>query len=279
MIPSNNAAWSGGQAFEGEEDWHIVDATTGRNLTYKSNHHSLVREVTYDPRLGMLYSHPVEELSLLRTRVLAHLDSPAAVPPGGVVPLPTPPLLANQSEVRVSFAMPSNAVTLGVRVMTKPDCVPAVGRPCPPRNRTMWSAGMGFSVAIVAPPNTAAAAAWGVTAGADPDRATHAPVGFYAGIMPLLRTEKHINMTLYVDQTFVECFFNNGRYSLAVPVPVSLMAPGGGNTLQGVEIFASGQGVNVLSATVWQMSDTWPDIKTHGRPNHKANQETETVMV
>eukprot|EP01047_Picozoa_sp_COSAG01_P032614 COSAG01_NODE_2366_length_7816_cov_3.797460_4_plen_79_part_00 len=56
------------------------DARLGPTLTLKSNHQSLIREVTYDPRLGMLCFSPIEEMALLRRAVLASI-------PGGGVPI------------------------------------------------------------------------------------------------------------------------------------------------------------------------------------------------
>lgn len=226
----------------------------------KSNHQTLLREVTYDPRLGMLVFSPIEELALLRSGVLASIDAPVAVPAGGVVPLRTPPMLGNQSEVRISFAMPAVPVTFGLRVLTRPDC------PLPPcQNRTFLSSGMAFSVGYQPAPANGSAA-WTVVAGGNPDRNTHMPVR--GGLMPLLRGETTLDMVVYVDHTGAEAFFAGGRFAYADDAQQSYMVAGN-NTLQGIEVFASGPGVTVLNATVWRMADTWPDVSTHGRPNRK----------
>ena len=114
--------WVQGPGLQGQEDAQLDGAS------YKVNHQSLVREVTYDKRLGMLNFLPVQETELLRRERLAQIDMPTAVPRNGVLPLRTPPTAANQSEVRVLFAMPTNVTTLqfGVRVMTSPRSVLAV---------------------------------------------------------------------------------------------------------------------------------------------------------
>ncbi len=239
--------------FNGEED-AILDGV----LTYKVNHQSLLREVTFDPRLGMLCFLPVEEMTLLRQEVLADIRTPTAVPAGGVLPLRTPPNVANQSEVRVSFTVPSVSVTFGVRVMASTG--PCPGGVCPPRNFT--SSGLDFAVAFT-PPTSAGAAAWGVGVGSG--------LNPTVGRLPLLRTDEEIDIVVYVDHTVVEVFFAGGRYPLTAHVPTDLLLPHGGNTWQGVEIFASGAGVTVLNATVWRMADTWDDVRTHGRPNHRTS--------
>ena len=85
--------------------------------------------------------------------------------------------------------------------------------------------------------------------------------------MPLLATDKSIDMVLYVDHTVVEVYFMGGRYALTDHVPPTLLLPGGyNNTVQGVDIFASAPGVTVLNATVWKMADIWEDVPSHGRP-------------
>jgi hypothetical protein len=75
----------------------------------------------------------IEELQLLRKEVLGQLDKPTEIPMagtpyvGGVLALDTPPLRANQSEVRVSFALPNKPVTFGVRVMASVDAAACAG--------------------------------------------------------------------------------------------------------------------------------------------------------
>ena len=89
------------------------------------------------------------------------------------------------------------------------------------------------------------------------------------GKLPLLKTEKEIELILYVDQTVVEAYYQGGRVAFTDHVPTNLLLPKGNNKVQGVEIFASGPGVTVLNATVWKMGDIWTDIATHGRPSRK----------
>ena len=89
--------------------------------------------------------------------------------------------------------------------------------------------------------------------------------------MPMLASDTSIDLALYVDHTVVEAYFMGGRYALTQHVPPSLLLPSGNNTVQGIEIFASGSTgaagvVSVLNATVWQMSDIWDDVPSHGRP-------------
>jgi hypothetical protein len=240
--------WAQGGKFVGEEDSLFGE------LTLKANHQSLLREVTYDPRLGMLCFSPVPELAQLRTTVLASMTTPTAIPASGILSLPTPPTAANQSEIRVSFAMPTTAVTFGVRVMTPPDAMP----------RTFLSAGFDFSVGFTPPP--AGIAAWSVVVGGRADRKTHLPVGPTATQLPLLSgVDSSVEMVLYVDQTVVEVFFMGGRVAITDFIPTAFFLPTSNNTVQGVELFASGPGVTVLNATVWAMSDTWTNVATHGR--------------
>ena len=223
--------WVMGGKFEGEEDGTLL-GVDGRNLTRKANHQSLLREVTYDPRLGMLYFTPVEELRQLRGSILAQVATPTTIPAalgpravGGVLPLPVPPLWANQSEVRVVFAVPTKAAVFGVRVLAKlDDCVHP---PCKPVPRDMLSPGMSFSVAFTPAPvrpgaaqgsgddgamgGAAATTAWNITVGEGVDRSTHMPAGHGTGSMPMLSTDTQIEIVLYVDQVVVEAYFAGGR--------------------------------------------------------------------
>jgi hypothetical protein len=94
--------------------------------------------------------------------------------------------------------------------------------------------------------------------------------------LPLLVTDKTIEMVLYVDHTVVEAFFMGGRLAVTTRVPQNLLLPGGNNTAQGVEIFAVGEDVTVLNATLWRLEDIW-DPETHGRPHHKTLKTTDEL--
>eukprot|EP00040_Diaphanoeca_grandis_P013401 m.67746 g.67746 ORF g.67746 m.67746 type:complete len:651 (-) comp23864_c0_seq1:41-1993(-) len=283
--------WIQGPGFIGEGD------AIWQGMTLKSNHQSLLREVTYDPRFGSLNFFPVEEMALLRGDVMGKITTPTAIPANGVLPLVASQ--ANQSEVRVSFAIPSTPVTFGVRVMTVPDVCKRT--PCPAR--TWSSGGVAFVVAFVPPTPTSNVtdrarvgararardrdserdvgddgvgdgiigdvSAYNATVGILDD-ASRAPGSASRGPLPLLTTEKQIDITIYVDQTVVEVFYAGGRYNIVDHVQPSLFFGNvSNNTLQGVEIIAIGEGVTVLNATVWSMKDAYNNVNTHDRPNRK----------
>ena len=161
------------------------------------------------------------------------------MPAGGVLPLGGPDTwggAANQSEIRVSFAVPRSAVTLGVRVMCGSD-------------------GAGFDVAVdFVPPAAPGAQSWAVQAGGQ--------------TLPLLATDEAIELVLFVDHTVVEAFFQRGRLAMTSHFPQGLLQPGN-NSQQSVGIFATGgPGARVLNASMWAVSDIW-DPATHGRPHQK----------
>jgi len=254
-------AWLQGAAFIGQED------TLFGSLSMKTNVQSLLCELTYDPRLGILNVFPIPELALLHGALLASVSSPTAISsPSGVLALPTPLLLANQSHVTVTFALPASAVTLGVRVMTSNG---TCGQACPPRT---FDQSAGFSAMIGYTPPPPGALAWGVPVGSYFDPKARIPVGGGMGTLPLLRTDAQLDITVFVDHNIVEVFFMGGRYAMSLHVADSLLLPRngtmGGNVLQGVELIASGEGVVVTQASVWRMGDAWEDVATHGRPNH-----------
>ena len=64
-------AWHMGGKFEGEEDGTLqpTAAAGGRNLTVKNNHQTLLREVTYDPRLGILNFKMLRQARLRRSEM------------------------------------------------------------------------------------------------------------------------------------------------------------------------------------------------------------------
>jgi len=246
--------------------WSQPAGVNGVGERYKGSTQSLLREVTYDPRLGMLYFYPIEEYSQLRSKVLAKSSSPFTL--SKVMVLATPANLANQSEVRVRFKIPTVAVRFGVRVMTG-TCTGGPHDEC--------TAGAPFGTEFFIdykPPAVAAAAAWAVTVGSN--RSTVPPQNGKAtpqsGAMAILRNEKEIELLVYVDQTVCEAFFAGGRFAMVTQVPAGGLLPGfmGNNSDQGVELFASVPGVvEVEAATVWQMGNIWNDVRTHDRDEER----------
>ena len=82
-----------------------------------TNTNSMAREVTYDPQLQRLIFFPIQEMSTLRRSVLG------GAPPGTVIAPNEPLTLATganvlQSELRVSFAMPTQPVQIGVTLLS-----------------------------------------------------------------------------------------------------------------------------------------------------------------
>jgi len=218
-----------GRAFDGERD-HVVDG-----LRFKGNTQSLVREVKYEPRLGMLTYLPVAEMAGLRAGLLANAST---VVVDGVEALDVPRLLANQSEIRVSFAVPAAPARLAVRVMTDDG-----------------GAGTDFYVAF----EPSAEAAWTVEAGsADARRSAN-----QTARLPLLATDATIDVLLYVDHTVVEAFFQGGRVAVATQLPLEALLPTGGNGRQGVALLAAPAATATVA--VWRLASIWDDVATHGR--------------
>ena len=250
--------WVQGAGLQGQED------ATWMGLSLKNNHQSLLREVTYDPRLQMLNFQPTPEMRQLRRQVLSSIATATPVPPHGVIELPTPPLLANQSEVRVTFAMPTTRVNFGVRVMT--DCVPGGGGggpACPP----LGSVGMEYALSFAPPEQHLSGEVFNATVGKG---ANGVPAGFGVSPLPLLTSETTLELVVFVDHSVIEVFWQRGRIVMTDHVDSKLFAaPPSLNPVQGVQIWASGPGVTVLNATVWRLADTWSNVTTHGRPWYK----------
>ena len=181
--------------------------------------------------------------------------------------LDVPPLLANQSQVRVTFERPKQSVRFGVRVMTGvcgPKPTPST-KWCTPGDRFYTEFFVDYK-----PAPSADDAAWGVTVGSN--RSTVPPVNpklvNQVGTMPVLKSDDEIEIRVYVDQTVCEAFFARGRVAVTTQVPLGGLLPGylGNNTEQGVELFASRPGVVTFKdAAVWKMGQIWRDVRTHDR--------------
>eukprot|EP01048_Picozoa_sp_COSAG05_P015427 COSAG05_NODE_1862_length_3942_cov_5.107468_3_plen_459_part_00 len=268
--------WVRGPGLAGE-----ADAMLGE-LTLKNNHQSLLREVTYDPRLGILCFSPIQETALLRQAVLASIPGVGGgsggagvhIAAGGVLPIgdaATHGGAANQSEIRLSFAVPKGTITLGARVMCS-------GHP----SGACFEIGLAFT-----PPPLS-----NIGQGQQQQRAWLVEVTGRAAnngdpeegggiFVPMLKSDQTIELVIYVDHTVVETYVQGGRLALTQHLPVNLLQPGPAGNItaqQSVEVFArssggggggGAEGVTMLNATMWRMDDIWSDPVTHGRPRHK----------
>jgi len=103
-----------------------------------SSAQTLPRELTWNPELQQLVHSPVEEQDKLRGDALSDIKTTQLKANQPLSLGDFPPHVGNQSEVEVSFAIPSKAGTFGVAVMAKD---------------VAFKSGMYFYVNYVPPPN------------------------------------------------------------------------------------------------------------------------------
>lgn len=178
---------------------------------------TLPREITWNPELQQLVFSPVEEQDKLRGAIIGSL-SKQTLPAGKPVSLGLPKQLGNQSEVMVSFVRPSVAARLSVQVMASEE------------------AGVEFFVEYVPPSGDGISE---VTVGS----------GKTTDTLRLSPNDKTIDMRLYVDNTFTEAYWMNGRVAMTIVTKATEEA----NVLVGV---SKGE-VALDSATVWAVGSIW----------------------
>ena len=179
---------------------------------------TLPRQVTWHPELQQLIFSPIEEQAELRGDVIGSLkdESLSADAP---TPLNLPASAGNQSEIQISFKRPETAVRITVSVMV--DAIKAAA-----------GGGQFFVDYVPSVPN--------VTVGSP-------------GVveqLKLLPTDKTLNLTLYVDNTFTEAYWMGGRVAHTAVTKSS-----GGQ--DDVTIAANQSGVVVNEAMAWSVQPIW----------------------
>ena len=92
-----------------------------------------------------------------------------------------------------------------------------------------------------------------------------------AGDFPIIVGERSIDLAVFIDNTWIEWFVQQGRFAQTVAVPAAALN-GGFNTgaQQGIRIFTNATaeqgGVTVESAVAWHMRSIWRNAMTHDRP-------------
>eukprot|EP01043_Picozoa_sp_COSAG02_P024466 COSAG02_NODE_1337_length_13193_cov_9.142050_5_plen_565_part_00 len=130
-----------------------------------TNTNSMAREITYDPQLQTLNYFPVSEMAALRRKVLGGAPAGTLIAPQKPLTLATEAGVI-QSELRVSFALPTESVRVGVTLLGKA----RGGSTVIYIDFTPNPAGAGASAGAGAgaePGSSGSASKWGVTAGVD----------------------------------------------------------------------------------------------------------------
>jgi beta-fructofuranosidase len=209
-----------------------------------TNTNSLPRVATYDPALQSLLFFPVEEMENLRGKKLANVGEQDV---SGSVPLNLKTGI-RQSEMKVSFAMPTEATRLGVSVMTGTDADGNV---------------FGTEVFIDFVPNNNNDDFWYVQAGHDsssmlcPNKTksglgtpSHIACPVHQLPLPLKRSDSTLDISIWVDNLVVEAYFMGGRNPWTIALPCAALADGE----RGAAVFADGAGAKLQSVQAWAVA-------------------------
>eukprot|EP01047_Picozoa_sp_COSAG01_P024187 COSAG01_NODE_1487_length_10136_cov_8.813390_6_plen_770_part_00 len=229
------------------QSWLAPDVDSGAKMRpFKYNTQGLLREVRYDPRLRLLTTFPIEEISQLR------IQPPLArLPKTGILLKSSKNITfvragANQTELRFKFSIdpwPALPTMVGCRVMT-------VNHSC------------GIELIILVYPQPESAKVWRARAIVH-RRSLGGPN--MLGEWPLIAGED-IEVAVFLDSTWIEWFIARGRFAQTVAVPMAAL---NGSATQSIEFFTNvsdGTSVHLSTATAWKMRSIWHNTSTHDRP-------------
>jgi sucrose-6-phosphate hydrolase SacC (GH32 family) len=204
----------------------FFDPVKGRRINFgwatvpPASTQTLPREVTWHPELQQLVYSPVDEQKSLRGKVIGSLQKKPLTANQSAA-LAMPKQAGNQSEVQVSFERPQSAVRLSVNVMV---------------DAQTNNKGSEFFIEYTPPQNNG------------PVQVQVGTPGTYS-TLNLLPSDKTIDLTLFVDNTFTEAFWMGGR------VAMTIVTKSSGGT-DDVSITANQPGVTA-SATAWEVGSIW----------------------
>ena len=213
---------------------------------------SLPREVTWNPELQQLCYAPLEEQAELRLApALATPSSPFVLQPDAAPHVlgPWPGSVGNQSEVQVTFALPTAATTIGLVVMGGAD---------------VESSGTLFFVDFTLPSSPDDAIVWPrtVVVGAMTNRTAATKSGnfncgtpgvkCYNDTLQLTARDRNITLRAFVDNNVAECYWQDNRVASFVEAPATVEAA--------VALFSTGNSSvaqTVESVEAWRVGDIW----------------------
>ena len=195
------------------------------------NTNSLPREVRYDPLLQQLLFFPLEEMKALRDTVIAQSEMKVVT---GRWQLTALTKQVAQSEIKVSFAIPTAATKFGVSVMT--GAFP---------NGSKFGIDLFVEFKPLNRGNT-----WSVQAGYDSSSMT--PGLRSSETLTLKSSDKTIDLSIWIDNVVAEVFFMGGRAAWTVPLPCAAI-DAAAKSGTGIDIFNAKDAITVKHATVWSM--------------------------
>ena len=238
---------------------------------WESSHHTLPRQVTWNPDLEQLEFAPLTpELQRLRGEAIGAVKSrmlPANNQPVSV--LGANASAGRQSELVVTFKRPDRAVTLTVEVMIPANST-ANTELTANTTRSSGSSGGGVEFTISYKPPAAAevAAAESGAAGAPTSTASDprsfaevqvgCPVIKATDTLRLLPAEDTIEVRVFVDNVVAEVYWQGGRVVMTVPTRSTCSGP---SCAADMTIRADQSGITLVSADAWAMGSIWQSVE------------------
>lgn len=201
---------------------------------------TMAREITWNSELQQLVFSPIEEQIQLRGKILANLTT-TKINANETLSLGNwGESVGNQSEVYVTFEIPNYIATFGVVVMTGSDGGKASGTYfyvdySPESNE------VNINDSIDEPPKYHT-----ITVGAMQNRT--GSVRKTTDTLRLSPNDKTISMHIFVDNTFSEAYWQNGRVAMTVTTPATDEA--------GMAI-SSDASIILKHAHVWRVNNIW----------------------
>ena len=171
---------------------------------------TVARHLTYDPRTHMVNSFPVPELAQLRTRTLGTIAAATT---------PTDLPVSSACDIEVTFARPTAATTLAVRVQ-----------------------GGTFTVEYVPGSSVNVSFVNSTSLLGDGDGSN-----FPTDVLPMLATDTTVSLRILLDADIAEAYFQRGRVAMTVEIPRSRYT---------AKVLASPT-ARLINASSWQMGSIW----------------------
>jgi len=226
-----------------------------------SSTQTLPRSITWNPELQQLVYSPVEEQDKLRGDTLSDLSNKPLVADTELSLGNFPGSSGNQSEVEVVFELPATAATFGLIVMGGGAATATTSTSTTSESESgslspTGGVGTYFYVDYVPPaagsvdewnPHTVQVGAGAVASLTNVD-GSFKPNGGTVDTLKLSPNDKTISIRVYVDNTFSEAYWQNGRVAMTITTPA---------TPQASMSVKSTAAVTMASAKAYKVNSIW----------------------